>query len=108
VILGFPANNFPSREPGTNAEIQQFCTLNYGVTFPMFARISVKGKDMHPLYAHLTSKETKPEFGGAISWNVHESRVQPVHGFDDGVIGSRTKPEDKELVEAVEKTIHSP
>jgi len=104
VILGFPANNFLSQEPGTNAEIRQFCTLNYGVTFPMFAKISVKGKDMHPLYAYLTSTETNPEFGGAISWNFNKFLV----GRDGKIVarfGSRTKPEDRKLVQAVEQAI---
>ena len=107
VILGFPANNFLGQEPGTDAEIQEFCTLNYGVTFPMFAKISVKGKDMHPLYAYLTSKETNPEFGGAISWNFNKFLVGR-DGKIAGRFGSRTKPDDKELVEAVEEAIQSP
>ncbi|MDZ7372296.1 MAG: glutathione peroxidase, partial [candidate division KSB1 bacterium] len=68
VILGFPANNFLGQEPGTNQEIKEFCTVNYGVTFPMFAKISVKGKDIHPLYQYLTDK-TKHAFGGDIDWN---------------------------------------
>ena len=107
VILGFPANNFLGQEPGTDAEIQEFCTLNYGVTFPMFAKISVKGKDMHPLYAYLTSKETNPEFGGAISWNFNKFLVGR-DGKIAGRFGSRTKPDDKELVEAVEEALQSP
>jgi len=107
VILGFPSNDFLSQEPGTNADIQQFCTLNYGVTFPMFAKISVKGKDAHPLYAYLTSKETHPEFGGAISWNFNKFLI----GRDGKIVarfGSRTKPEDGKLVQAVELAIQSP
>ena len=107
VILGFPANDFLGQEPGTNDEIQQFCTLNYGVTFPVFAKISVKGKDMHPLYAYLTSEETNPGFGGAISWNFNKFLI----GRDGKVLarfGTRTKPEDKKLVEAVEQALHSP
>ena len=59
VILGFPANNFMGQEPGTNEEIAQFCSANYGVTFPMFSKISVKGKEIHPLYDFLTDKEKK-------------------------------------------------
>lgn len=55
-VLGFPANNFMGQEPGTEAEIKTFCSLNYGVSFPMFSKISVKGKTIHPLYAYLTSK----------------------------------------------------
>jgi glutathione peroxidase-family protein len=71
-ILGFPANNFLHQEPGTDAEIQSFCSLTYGVTFPMFAKISVKGKDIHPLYAFLTDKETNPRFAGKITWNFNK------------------------------------
>jgi glutathione peroxidase-family protein len=104
VILGFPANNFLGQEPGTETEIKSFCTLTYGVTFPMFAKISVKGKDIHPLYAFLTSKETNPAFGGAISWNFNKFLV----GRDGAIVGrfgSRTKPDDKELVTAVEQRL---
>ena len=59
VVLGFPANNFGAQEPGTNEEIEQFCTLNYDVKFPMFSKISVKGGDQHPLYKALTSAQPK-------------------------------------------------
>ena len=72
VILGFPSNDFMGQEPGTNEEIQSFCKLSYGVTFPMFEKIAVKGKDPHPLYAYLTSKQTNPEFSGKISWNFNK------------------------------------
>jgi glutathione peroxidase len=61
VVLGFPANNFKDQEPGSNAEIAQFCTVNYGVDFPMFAKISVNGEDRHPLYAALTEAQPKAE-----------------------------------------------
>jgi glutathione peroxidase-family protein len=104
VVLGFPANDFLGQEPGTEAEIKSFCTLTYGVTFPMFAKITVKGKDIHPLYAFLTSKETNPKFGDAISWNFNKFLI----GRDGAIVGrfgSRTKPEDKELIEAVEQAL---
>ena len=104
VVLGFPANDFLGQEPGTEAEIKSFCTLTYGVAFPMFAKISVKGKDIHPLYAFLTSKETNPNFGGAISWNFNKFLI----GRDGAIVGpfgSRTKPDDKELIAAVEKAL---
>lgn len=104
VVLGFPANNFMGQEPGTEAEIKAFCSTTYGVTFPMFSKISVKGKDQHPLYAFLTSKETNPEHHGAISWNFNKFLI----GRDGAVVnrfGSRTAPEDKELLEAIEKTL---
>ncbi len=68
VILGFPANNFGAQEPGTNEEIKTFCTRKYSVTFPMYAKISVKGSDQAPLYAYLT-KETGAGIAGDIKWN---------------------------------------
>lgn len=104
VVLGFPANDFLWQEPGTEAEIKSFCTLTYGVDFPMFAKISVKGKDIHPLYAFLTSTETNPNFGGAISWNFNKFLIGR-NGAIVGRFGSRTKPDDKELVAAVEKAL---
>ena len=69
VVLGFPANEFGSQEPGTNAEIQTFCSTRFSVTFPMFAKIVVKGEGQHPLYQFLTDKSTDPEFAGDIEWN---------------------------------------
>jgi len=69
VILGFPANNFLGQEPGTDQEIKEFCLLNYGVSFPMFSKISVAGEDIHPLYKFLVEKETNPKFAGKIAWN---------------------------------------
>lgn len=69
VILGFPANNFMSQEPGTEEEIKSFCQKNYGVTFPMFSKISVKGDDMHPLYQFLTQKELNGVMDSSVKWN---------------------------------------
>lgn len=69
VILGFPANNFAGQEPGTDDEIQSFCQKNYGVSFPMFSKISVKGDDMHPLYQFLTSKEQNGVLDSKVKWN---------------------------------------
>jgi glutathione peroxidase len=66
VVVGFPANNFGGQEPGTNAEIQKFCTSTYGVTFPMMSKISVKGDDIHPLFEYLTAQSPIP---GDIKWN---------------------------------------
>jgi glutathione peroxidase-family protein len=71
-ILGFPSNDFMRQEPGTEAEIKSFCSLTYGVTFPMFSKISVKGKTIHPLYAFLTDKATNPQFPGKITWNFNK------------------------------------
>ena len=72
VILGFPTNDFMRQEPGTDAEIKSFCSLTYGVTFPMFSKITVKGKDTHPLFAWLTDKKENPQFGGKITWNFNK------------------------------------
>jgi len=69
VILGFPANNFLHQEPGTNEEIKEFCRLNYGVTFQMMSKISVKGNDMHPVYQWLTSKEKNGVMDSEVKWN---------------------------------------
>lgn len=104
VVLGFPSNDFLGQEPGSNDEIEQFCKLNYGVTFPMFEKITVKGKDQHPLYAYLTSKETNPDFAGNISWNFNKFLVAP-----DGKVvarfGSRAKPLDSEVISSINKTL---
>lgn len=69
VIIGFPANNFMGQEPGTNEEIMQFCQLNYGVTFPMMSKISVKGKDIHPVYKWLTTKSENGVMDSDVKWN---------------------------------------
>ena len=101
VVLGFPSNDFLKQEPGSNEEIQSFCKLNYGVTFPMFEKISVKGKNQHPLYTFLTSKKTNPEFSGRISWNFNKFLISR-DGQIVGRFGSRTKPADRKLVAAIE------
>jgi glutathione peroxidase len=103
-ILGFPANNFLHQEPGTDAEIREFCTLTYGVTFPMFSKISVKGKDIHPLFRFLTGKDTNPGFDGDIGWNFAKFLV----GRDGKVIGRfdpKKQPLDPEVVGAIEKAL---
>jgi len=104
VVLGFPANSFMNQEPGTNEEIIEFCQLNYGVSFPMFAKISVKGKDIHPLYKYLTSKDTNPHFGGSIGWNFTKFLVSK-----DGEIIDRyrptTNPSDPKVIRAIEAAL---
>lgn len=104
VVLGFPANNFLSQEPGSNEEIQTFCRLNYGVTFPMFEKISVKGDDQHALYQYLTSKETNPEFGGKIEWNFNKFLISREGRIIDR-FGSRTKPQDEKLISALNEAL---
>lgn len=101
VVLGFPANNFLFQEPGTDAEIKQFCSATYNVTFPMFSKISVSGKDQHPLYAYLTAKETNPEHSGKISWNFNKFIIGR-DGKVAGRFGSRTSPRDPKVIKAVE------
>lgn len=103
-VLGFPSNDFLKQEPGSNEEIASFCKLNYGVTFPMFSKISVKGAEQHPLYAYLTSAETNPDFAGKISWNFNKFLIS-ADGKVIARFGSRTSPDDKELTEALERAI---
>ena len=91
IILGFPANNFGGQEPGTNTEIASFCKKNYGVTFQMFEKISVKGNDQHPLYAWLKEKT-----GQEPGWNFSKYLVKP-----DGTVkffSSSVKPMDKQII----------
>jgi len=104
VVMGFPANNFGGQEPGSNEEIKQFCTLKYKVSFPMFAKISVKGGDIHPLYKFLTSKETDPEFGGDISWNFNKFLVDR-NGKVIARFDTREKPEGEKVTQAIEKAL---
>jgi glutathione peroxidase len=68
VVIGFPANNFAGQEPGTNSEIQEFCKKNFGVTFPLSEKVSVKGLDIAPIFQYLTTQEN-PDFTGEIKWN---------------------------------------
>jgi len=105
VVLGFPSNNFLGQEPGTNEEIQTFCRLNYGVTFPMFEKISVKGDNQHPLYIYLTSKQTNPEFGGRITWNFNKFLISRTGKIVDR-FSSRTKPQDEKLIAAIEAELN--
>ncbi|MFC1764712.1 glutathione peroxidase [Planctomycetota bacterium] len=97
VILGFPSNDFLRQEPGTNEEIQSFCQLNYGVTFPLFAKIRVKGKDQHPLYQYLTSPDTNPNHSGKISWNFNKFLINR-KGEVVARFGCRTKPLDDKII----------
>ncbi len=103
-ILGFPANNFREQEPGTDAEIKEFCTATYGVTFPMFSKISVKGDDEHPLYRYLTSAEANPATSGDVKWNFQKYLV----GRDGKVRAmflSRVTPMSDQVTSAVEAAL---
>ena len=100
-VLAFPANNFMNQEPGNEAAIKEFCELNFRTTFPLFAKISVKGKDQHPLYRYLTSQ---PEFAGDIAWNFNKFLVGP-DGKVAARFGSRTDPLAPELKQQVEAVL---
>jgi len=104
VVLGFPANNFGSQEPGSNEEIKAFCSTTFSVTFPMFAKISVKGDDIHPLYAFLTGVETDPDFAGEIKWNFNKFLVNRA-GDVVGRYDSNVEPMSETLVADVEKAL---
>lgn len=102
VIVGFPANNFLKQEPGTNDEIAEFCKINYGVTFPMMSKISVKGKDMHPLYQFLTTKELNGVVDSEVEWNFQKYLINE-NGVLDKVISPKTNPLDQEIINWIEE-----
>ena len=100
-VLGFPSNDFLGQEPGTEEEIQEFCKLTYGVTFPMYEKVKVKGKDASPLYLQL-----RKATGDTPGWNFHKFLI----GRDGEVaasFGSRTKPDDPALMEKIEALLES-
>lgn len=100
VIVGFPANDFLKQEPGTNSEIAQFCSLNYGVTFPMAAKISVVGDNKHPLYRWLTDKKLNGWNDQEPQWNFFkyliDEKGELIHVFP-----SNTKPMDEEVLNSL-------
>lgn len=102
IIVGFPANNFMAQEPGSNEDIATFCEKNYGVTFPMMAKIDVKGKDIHPLYAFLTQKEKNGVMDSKVTWNFQKYLVNE-SGIVEKVISPRTSPIDQEVIDWITK-----
>jgi glutathione peroxidase len=106
VIIGFPANNFGGQEPGSNQEIKTFCTAKYHVSFPMMAKVSVKGSDITPLYQYLTDKNAHPQTGGEIGWNFTKFLVGPdgkvIARFDSAV-----EPDSAQVTSAIEKALGS-
>jgi glutathione peroxidase len=104
VIIGFPANNFHSQEPGTDEEIKQFCSSKYSVTFPLMSKISVKGDDKAPLYKFLTEDPTAGAFKGEITWNFNKFLIDR-NGNVMARFASPTKPSDPTLVAAVEQAL---
>lgn len=101
VIIGFPANNFAKQEPGTNEEIASFCKLNYGVTFPMMAKISVKGDDQHPLYNWLTEKRENGVENSKVSWNFQKYMIDE-KGQLVGHLAPTVKPDSEKLIAWIE------
>ena len=101
-IIGFPANNFVRQEPGTNEEIKEFCTINYGVTFPMMAKISVKGKDIHPLYEWLTKEENNGVMDAKVSWNFQKFMIDENGDLVD-MVSPKRKPYDEKIIAWLQK-----
>jgi glutathione peroxidase len=103
-ILAFPANEFGKQEPGNDAQIKEFCSTKYNVSFPLFSKIVVKGQGIHPLYEFLTSESTNPGHGGVIGWNFAKFLVnrkgEVIARFDP-----KTAPESPEFLAAVEKAV---
>jgi glutathione peroxidase len=102
VIIGFPANNFMGQEPGTNAEIKEFCTSKYNVTFPMMAKISVKGKEIDPLYSWLTSKDQNGVVDAPVKWNFQKFMIN-----EQGQVVDFAAPGDKPFDEKIIHWIES-
>jgi glutathione peroxidase len=103
-ILAFPANEFGAQEPGTDEQIKQFCSTKYKVSFPLFSKIVVKGKEINPLYAYLTGESTNPKFSGTIRWNFAKFLVnrkgEVIARFEPG-----TRPESAKLTAAIENAL---
>lgn len=96
VIIGFPANNFGQQEPGTSEEIQEFCKKNYGVTFPMAQKVSVKGEDIHPLFKYLTEEAKKMGIEDPIKWNFTKFLIDE-NGKLITVIHNKVQPMSEEV-----------
>jgi len=101
VIIGFPANNFMSQEPGSNSEIKEFCTKNYGVTFPMMSKISVKGNDIDPLYQWLTSKSLNGVVDAEVQWNFQKFMIDE-QGQMVGFVSPKEKPDSEKIISWIE------
>jgi glutathione peroxidase len=101
IIIGFPANNFLFQESGTNDEIAIFCEKNYGVTFPMMSKISVKGSDMHPIYQYLTQKDKNGILDSKVTWNFQKYLINQ-DGRIAKVISPRVQPDDESVIDWLE------
>ncbi|MFM7301181.1 MAG: glutathione peroxidase [Crocinitomicaceae bacterium] len=102
IIIGFPANNFMGQEPGSDQEISTFCQKNYGVSFPMMSKISVKGKGMHPVYQFLTKKSKNGLEDNEVQWNFQKYLIDE-EGYLVKVISPRTQPDDASIIQWIEK-----
>lgn len=102
IIIGFPANNFMQQEPGDDEEIASFCKKNYGVTFPMMSKISVKGEDMHPLYQFLTQQSLNGHSDNKVAWNFQKYLINE-KGELVKVIHPKVKPDDQEIISWIEE-----
>jgi len=102
VIVGFPANDFLWQEPGNNEEIANFCQKNYGVTFPMMSKITVKGSKKHPVYSFLTEKSKNGLADSKVKWNFQKYLIDR-EGHLSKIVPPNTKPIDKEIIEWIEK-----
>jgi glutathione peroxidase len=96
-VIGFPANNFMGQEPGSNSEIREFCTSKYDVTFPMMSKISVKGKDIDPLYGWLTSKEQNGLMDAPVKWNFQKFLIDE-NGNLAGMAPTKESPTSERIV----------
>jgi glutathione peroxidase len=105
-ILGFPCNQFMGQEPGTDEEIAEFCSLNFGVSFPLFSKIDVNGEEQHPLYAELTAHPDHKGEAGDVQWNFEKFLVSP-SGEVVGRFRPQVTPDKPFLVEAIEAQLPS-
>ncbi|MFC2086874.1 glutathione peroxidase [Bacteroidota bacterium] len=103
VIVGFPANNFLNQEPGSNEQIEQFCKTEYGITFPMMEKISVKGEDIHPLYSWLTRKSENGKFNTTVKWNFQKFLIDE-NGELFGYVNPHVKPFNEKIINWIEET----
>jgi glutathione peroxidase len=103
-VLGFPCNQFGRQEPGSAEQIEQFCRVNYGVTFPIFAKLDVKGAEQSPLFAELTQVPDDGGKAGNVGWNFEKFLIDR-HGNITRRFRSRVKPEDARVVEAIESLL---
>lgn len=103
-VLGFPCNDFAGQEPGTEAEIQTFCSTKYDVTFPLFSKVKVLGGERHPLYAFLTGQDAPPKGPGDVDWNFEKFLVDG-SGNVIGRFSPTTAPMDPEITAAIERSL---